>query len=263
LKDRKYCQTKAVRKSSQTKSRESKLLSQVKNSLSWQYRFGDVHCLPAKQSVTQLTHREDEYVRFDYSRVLERRPRAVLSAESAEVINGRVIGTDAHLVISQLDLGKAVTKEVIEETKEKLLAEGAIMELVAEHINTDSIITFFEGELGKAALDSKNIVYREWPFTFALPATFVARDSSLVARVVEDETIIVQGIIDMLIQTPQGLVVIDFKTDDVTAKGAPERAELYREQLELYGRAAETILKNRVLGKWLYFLSPACAVEVR
>jgi len=72
----------------------------------------------------------------------------------------------------------------------------------------------------------------------------------------------VQGIIDMLVQTPAGLLVIDFKTDDVTAKETSERAELYREQLELYGRAAEAILKAKIIGKWLYFLKPGCTVEV-
>ncbi len=237
-----------------SKSRESKLLSQVKESLVWRYSFGDVHLLPAKQSVTQLTHREDEYIKFDYSRVLERRPKAVLSAESAEVIDGRVIGTATHLIISQLYLDRPVTKEAIEKTKEKLLADGAITEVVAEHINTDSIITFFEGELGRAALDAKNTVYREWPFTFALPVSELSNLS--------DEIIVVQGIIDLLIKTPKGLLIIDFKTDDVTAKGATERAELYRQQLELYGRAAETILKAETIAKWLYFLKPGYAVEV-
>jgi ATP-dependent helicase/nuclease subunit A len=262
LKDRKSARFRVTTRDLQSKPKKAKLLLEIKNSLAWRYRFGDVPLLPAKQSVTQLTHREDEYVRFDYSRVLERRPKAVLSAELAEVIDGRMIGTVTHLVISRLDLGRPVTEEVIEETKEKLLTDGAITEVVAEHINTDSIITFFEGELGRTALDVKNTIYREWLFTFALPVSFVARDSSLVARVVEDETVIVQGIIDMVVQTAAGLLVIDFKTDDVTAKKAPERAELYREQLEIYGRAAEAILKAKITGKWLYFLKPGCAVEV-
>jgi ATP-dependent exoDNAse (exonuclease V) beta subunit len=65
----------------------------------------------------------------------------------------------------------------------------------------------------------------------------------------------------MLIQTPKGLVVVDFKTDNITAKQVTERVELYREQLELYGRAASTILKTKLLGKWLYFLTPGCAFE--
>ncbi|MFZ0033966.1 MAG: 3'-5' exonuclease, partial [Sedimentisphaerales bacterium] len=256
LKDRKSHRTEVAVRNAQAKPREAKLLSQVKKSLAWRYRFGDTHLLPAKQSVTQLTHREDEYVKIDYSRVLERRPKAVLSAESAEVIDGRMIGTATHLVISQFDLGKPVTKEAIEETKEKLLTDGAITKLVAEHINSDSIIAFFEGELGKAALDDKNTVYREWPFTFAVGA------SQLQPEVSADETIIVQGIIDLLIKTPKGLLVVDFKTDDVTAKQTSERAELYREQLEVYGRAAEAILKAETSGKWLYFLRPGCAVKV-
>ena len=81
-------------------------------------------------------------------------------------------------------------------------------------------------------------------------------------RVTNDELIIVQGIIDMLIQTPEGLAVIDFKTDNITAEEVAERAELYRRQLELYGRAASEILKTKLLGKWLYFLTPGCAVQV-
>jgi ATP-dependent helicase/nuclease subunit A len=269
LKDRKCYRPKVVVRSPQPKSRGAKLLLRVKKSLAWRYRFGDVPLLPAKQSVTQLTHREDEYVRFDYSRVLERRPKAILSADSTELLDGRLIGTAAHLVISQLDLSGPVTKEVIEETKEKLLTNGAITEVVAEHINTDSIITFFEGELGRTALDAKNTIYREWLFTFALPASELSdtkddgRGTRGEGRGTGDELIVVQGIIDLLIKTPKGLLVVDFKTDDVTAKQTFERAGLYREQLELYGRAAETILKAKIIGKWLYFLKPGCAVEIK
>jgi ATP-dependent helicase/nuclease subunit A len=262
LKDRKSARFRVTTRDLQSKPKKAKLLLEIKKSLAWRYRFGDVPLLPAKQSVTQLTHREDEYA--DPSLVVRRSllesPR--LTSHKSRVTS-RDIGTAAHLVISQLDLSRPVTKEIIEKTKEKLLVDGAITEMVAEHINTDSIIAFFEGELGRTALDAKNTIYREWPFTFALPVSFIARDSSLVARVVEDETVIVQGIIDMLIQTPQGLVVIDFKTDDVTAKKASERAEFYRGQLELYSRAAETILKGKTTGKWLYFLKPGCAVEIR
>jgi ATP-dependent helicase/nuclease subunit A len=269
LKDKKCYSPKAAVISSQAKSKGANLLSQVKKSLAWRYRFGDTHLLPAKQSVTQLTHREDEYVKIDYSRALERKPRAVLSADLAEVLDNQLIGTATHLVISQLDLARPVTKEIIEKIKEKLLADGAITQPAAEHINTDSIITFFEGELGRAAVDAGNKVCREWPFTFALSASEFSETRDDRRGTIDegggtrDELIVVQGIIDMVVQTPEGLLVIDFKTDDVTAKQASERAELYREQLEVYGRAAEVILKDKIIGKWLYFLTPGCAVEVK
>ncbi len=183
----------------------------------------------------------------------------------------RIIGTATHLVISQLDLTGPVTKGAIEKTKEKLLADDAITAAVAERIDPKSIMAFFYSDLGRLVLDAeKNAIQREWPFTFALPASFVARDPSLVARstihesrVTDDEVIVVQGIIDMLIQTRRGLIVIDFKTDNITAKQVPERAELYRDQLDLYGRAASAILKDKLLTKWLYFLAPALAIEVK
>ena len=125
------------------------------------------------------------------------------------------------------------------------------------------------------ALDPKNKVERDWPFTFALPALELpnsnhepritnheSRTTNDARRTTHDETIVVQGIIDMLIQTPQGLVVIDFKTDDISAGQVTGRAELYRQQLNLYARAASAILKSESIAKWLYFLKPHRAIEV-
>jgi ATP-dependent helicase/nuclease subunit A len=89
-------------------------------------------------------------------------------------------------------------------------------------------------------------------------------DNSLQAsHFTNDENIIVQGIIDMLVRTPDGLLVIDFKTDRITAEEVSERAKLYRRQLELYGKAASAILKSKILAKWLYFLTPATEFEIK
>jgi ATP-dependent helicase/nuclease subunit A len=243
----------SVAKGSKPKKGQSKLLSAVKKSMAWQYRFTNAPSLPAKQSVTELSHREDEYVRMDYSKALQRMPKAVESGDIVQVVEPRLVGVATHLVISGLNLSAAVTAEVIEKTKDRLLADGAMTEAVAERINCGSIMGFFESELGRTVLDSRNSIWRDWPFTFALPAE----------QGCGDDTIIVQGIIDMLVRGPEGLLVIDFKTDEINAKQVRERAELYREQLEFYGRAAEVILKEKVLGKWLYFLWLGCAVEVR
>lgn len=249
----------ATARKSRSKPTEAKLLSQVKKSLAWQYRFGEASLLPAKNSVTQLTHRNDEYVRFDYSRALARQPRDEGRGTSDK---GRMaIGSATHLVISQLDLAVPVTEESVERIKGKLLADNAITTTVAEHIDTESIMAFFESELGRLALDAENIVWREWPFTFALPASELI-DSSHGSPTTDGETVIVQGIIDMLVRTPDGLVVIDFKTDNITAKQVPERAKVYSQQLDLYAEAAGAILKDKLLNKWLYFLSPRCSIEV-
>ncbi|MHC4461306.1 MAG: 3'-5' exonuclease [Planctomycetota bacterium] len=136
----------------------SKLLSQVKKSLAWRYEFGDAPLLPAKSSATAITHRSDEYLKIDYSRALERKPKAVLSADLAGVIEGRLIGTAVHLVIAQLDFTRLVNREAIEKVIDKLLADGAVTEAVAERIDSDSIITFFHSELGRMAFDGENTI---------------------------------------------------------------------------------------------------------
>jgi len=252
----------AVRKS-RTKRKESKLLSQIKKSLAWRYQFGDAVVLPAKQSVTQLTHRNDEYVKFDYSKVLERKPLAIMATEAGLTEpQNRLIGTATHLVISQLDLTKPITSEAIEKTKEKLLTNGAISEVVATQIEAEAILAFFQSNLGRIVVNRENTTWQEWPFTFALSASEFGntRDER---PPTSNEIIVVQGIIDMLVKTTDSLIVIDFKTDDVGAEQVSQRAELYRRQLELYGRAAGAIQKSKILGKWLYFLTPSCAIEVK
>ncbi len=284
------------------------ILAKIKKSLAWRYRFGDAYVLPAKTSVTQLTHRNDEYIKFDYSRALERQPDALMAAEGERVASSSAawgwLGTATHLIISQLDLTGPVTEEAIEKTKDKLLADNAISSAVAGNINSGSIVTFFESDLGKMIFDVDNTVFREWPFTFALPASewqdfhthdtmggslkrslgmaptdslhasrFTLGGSLIPVPSCESkngdgdgrirDTIIIQGIIDMLIKTPQGLVIIDFKTDNITSGQVRERAEFYRRQLDLYSRAASAILKSESIAKWLYFLTPATEFEVK
>ena len=288
-------------------------LSQVKESLTWRYGFEDSVVLAAKQSVTELTHHDDIYTRLDYGRAIDRLPAAVMAAVTrlAEPVEGRLIGTATHLIIYQLDLSKTVNKKAVEKTIETLLADGVIADSVAAHINTDSIVEFFGSELGRKVLKEYPNVRREWPFTYAMPAsglpdssdqrratsdqrpstsdhrpetsdhrpetidhrratsdqrpaTIDERPATIdERRATSDETIVVQGIIDMLVQTPQGLLIIDFKTDKIEMAEVAQRSELYRKQLELYGRAAAAILKEKLLAKWLYFLTPSVAFEIK
>jgi ATP-dependent helicase/nuclease subunit A len=69
-------------------------------------------------------------------------------------------------------------------------------------------------------------------------------------------------LIDLLVRTPEGLIVLDFKTDHVSDQEVLKRAEVYRGQVELYARAASAICQDKVIEKWLYFLAPRQAVQV-
>lgn len=239
------------------------MLAQVKRALSRQYPFAHAIHLAAKSSVTKLTHQDDMFVQRDYSEALDRRPAILLASglETSGSRPAREIGTAAHLVISKLDLKRPVTLSTIERMRDRLVKEDAIPASIAADVDTKAILGFFESELGSLACDKRNTIWQEWPFTFGLRAC-ESNDPAARARSTADEIIVVQGVIDLLVQTPAGLLVIDFKTDHVAGAEVARRAESYRGQLDLYARAAASIRRERVLARWLYFFAPRQAVEV-
>ena len=242
----------------------TKAIDKLKKSINWKYDFETASSLPAKRTVSELSNAYDEFKKIDYSKALERKPKAVLT-DGTDYFDSRIVGTATHLLISNLDLTLPVTDEQIERIKQNLVAEKVISPATAQKLNTGSILAFFSSELGMLALDKANIIWREWPFTFSIPAGQWQSDigETDLQITAADETIIVQGIIDMLIKTDAGLVVIDFKTDNVSARRLAERAQNYKFQIDLYAKAANAVLKTPVVSKWLYFLKPAQAVQIR
>jgi ATP-dependent helicase/nuclease subunit A len=228
------------------------LLAKLKNSLDWQYPFADLIKLSAKTSVSELTHRDDEFAKADFTDAFQRKPKVV----SADNTDAKLIGTATHLVIQNLALDSDITFTSIRATAEKLVSRDKISPQVASQIDFDSILKFFQADLGKLLLEHEDNTLQEWPFTFALDAAQLGAESP-------GETVIVQGIIDMIVKTPAGLVIIDFKTDDVAAESACRRAQRYLDQLNLYAAAASAILKEKIAGSWLYFLKPAAAVNTQ
>ncbi|HHY38829.1 MAG TPA: helicase-exonuclease AddAB subunit AddA [Clostridia bacterium] len=71
----------------------------------------------------------------------------------------------------------------------------------------------------------------------------------------EGEIIVVQGVIDCLLVSDDGITLIDYKTDRVSAEDISAVIEKYRVQLQLYSRAVERILCRPVTEKYLYFFS--------
>ena len=229
------------------------LLGRVRESLNWKYPFDDLTKFSAKTSVSKLTHPADEFVKDDLADAFERRPKTV----STDLTDAKLAGSATHLVIQKLALDRDITIDSIQATAEKLATEEKISPKVAEQIECDSILKFFLSDLGKLVTEHKDNILREWPFTFASDATQLGAISP-------GETVIVQGIIDMIIKTPAGLVIIDFKTDDVTAEFAPEYAEHrnYYDQMRHYAVAASAILNQEVKETRLYFLKPAISINV-
>ena len=78
----------------------------------------------------------------------------------------------------------------------------------------------------------------------------------------EDEFVVVQGVVDLVVLLPEEIWLADFKTDEITANGLPEKKRLYAPQLKLYARALEKIYSRPVTERWLHFLPARKTVDM-
>ena len=76
------------------------------------------------------------------------------------------------------------------------------------------------------------------------------------------EDLVVRGQVDLWFLEGDELVIVDYKTDDVTASQAHQRAQDYAPQLRLYAMAVERVAARPVDRAWLYFLRPNVPLEV-
>lgn len=72
---------------------------------------------------------------------------------------------------------------------------------------------------------------------------------------------LIEGIIDLLAEIDGDLVVIDYKTDFVTAASIADHAQRYAEQLGAYAVAIEAATGRSVARALLAFCSPTGATE--
>jgi ATP-dependent helicase/nuclease subunit A len=90
-------------------------------------------------------------------------------------------------------------------------------------------------------------------------ASRVEREFDFVMAV---EDVVVHGQIDLWFEEGGELVVVDYKTDRVTASEVAQRASEYAAQVRLYGLALERLVGRPPDRAYLHFLRPNRVVEV-
>jgi ATP-dependent helicase/nuclease subunit A len=234
---------------------EREILKELKWRLTAEYEYQGVLELPVKNSVSGITHRDDEF-KVDYFAKSIEDVEIFVGDDENEKTDPRLIGTATHLVFEHLNIDSKPDQDDVERVIERLVNSKAVAPDVAAMINASEILAFFDTEPGRLLFDDGVKVYREYPFTIALSPTDCGFSSPQESK---GDDIIVQGVVDMLIDSPQGAVIVDFKTDNVTARSVEKRAEVYKKQIRLYSFAVSKICKRSVSSGWLYFLKPAVA----
>lgn len=231
----------------------------VNERLSWTYGHPQSAVHMSKQTVSEIKRQREsmtntegtdtQYIRRFRSPIAERprfmRERRLTAAEK---------GTAMHNVMQHVDLTGPVTEEKLRDTVHRLVVNEIMTEEEADAVVMEPILRFFESSLGRRMLDADS-VQREVPFSLALPAEEAYPNWSE-----PEETVLVQGVIDCVIEEADGLVLLDYKTDAIHgrfaggfAEARPVLAERYRVQLDMYARAIERIWRKPLKGTFLYF----------
>ncbi|WP_339256480.1 helicase-exonuclease AddAB subunit AddA [Paenibacillus sp. FSL R5-0713] len=196
-------------------------------------------------------------------------------------LTGAERGNVYHTLMQHLPVDGSTTidSQVVEQTIGRLIKLQILLPHHVEAIEPEELTGFFNTEPGEELLRA-DWVKREIPFVYGLPAhqspvewlherasnsdmQALNIDSKMKATI-ENETVLVQGIIDCLYEVDGELVLLDYKTDRVLEHrgGLGELTKNYRFQLDLYGRAIEDILGRKVDRKWLYFFDGGHAVKL-
>ncbi len=233
--------------------------------LAYRYPGEAVASLPAKLSVSRLypgilDDDAEELIRSEKAGF----DRLPLFMQDRLEADGAERGTATHLFMQFCDFQKVAATGVDREI-ERLVKEAFLTPGIAGLILRDRLKRFFAGPLFQKILSAKKVL-REERFNVRMPAAEFTLDPAR-AAVYEDETILVQGVIDcLLVEEDGGLVLIDYKTDRTPADRKAAESLLrkrYTVQLSYYRRAIEKLYGAKVRKTWIYSFFLNDVVEIR
>lgn len=226
---------------------DENLMTELSDRFAYAYPHDNLKNLYTKTTVSELKmagmREEDERS----ARLFEEKPQVPYLPKflkDDERVSGSARGSAFHKVMELFDFQR-LTKEVncdrdaaealLREQMEGMRREGRLSQEYYEAVSVQKIAGFLTSRtalrMAEAARAGK--LYKEQPFVMGLPA------SRLGEGFPSEETVLIQGIIDVFFEEEDGLVVLDYKTDAVSAP--EELVKRYQVQLLYYSEALEQL----------------------
>ena len=229
------------------------------------YPFDEETRFPVKVSVSEIKHdraMEKDEEATEAAWLSTERPVYIpkfAKEETKEIMTGAARGTLYHTLMEYIDIEKADSIKHILYQIEELIQKGVLPEeALSEHIIAPSkILKFCEGDAAKrmTAAKKKGKLFLEKPFVMGVPASMIYEGTK------SGETIIVQGIIDAFFEEDDGIVLLDYKTDSISAGSEHVLIDRYAAQMENYRMAIEKSTGKKV--KEIILYSFALGKEIR
>ena len=235
--------------------------------LEWQYPQRAATIEPAKASVTALRQRAVEADDGEAARWFRSWSPAGHGARPSDAAAPRLTaaerGVAHHRFFELASLPALGSRDTIVAEIARLARESRLSELEVAALDVAALTAFGASELGARVRADAAWVRRELEFTARLsPADFASLALPCETGLGPEEFVVVQGVVDLAVVTPDALWIVDFKTDAVTVPDVAAKAAGYAAQLRLYALALSRIYARPATGAWLHFLAANRSVRV-
>jgi len=161
-------------------------------------------------------------------------------------------GIVTHRVLQHLDFDVATGAEGVASELQRMVSGGVIRGEDRAALDEEALAWFAGTPLAEAIRRAGGGYLREFQYITAESPEYF--DASVHAA--DDDFVLVRGVVDGILPVDEGIEVIDFKTDGISADEVARRVERYRPQMELYARAVTRMRKTPVTTCRLVFLTP-------
>ena len=216
----------------------------LKTALAFRYAHEAATMSPSKQTATQRKGRvkdQEAAENAEEPKVLKRTWRRPGFMEP----QGKDYGNAMHAAMQYIHFDRCGTVQGVEQELNRLYLAGFLKEDQRKVLKPWSIAEFFKTDLGRKLLEGTPYV-REFKFS-------ILDKGSNFREGLEEEQVLLQGVVDCALLEEDGITVIDFKTDRVTKETASEVAERYRMQVDTYAEALRRIYGKPIKKACLYF----------
>lgn len=242
-------------------SPSEELINKIRENLRYSYPHIGASRIPSKLTATELkgsyfakeaAEDAESFVREPESFVF-RRPKFAMEERG---LTAAEKGTALHLVMQYIDFAGCSDRQGIEREIQRLKEKKMLSKEQADSVSPEPILKFFDSELGKRLLNAPaTMLKREFKFSVLIRAGDILPDGG-------EESVLLQGVIDLCLEDENGISIIDFKTDHVNGLSQYARAEFYKGQMYAYGLAMEKIRRKTISERLIYFFKTGETIRV-
>lgn len=231
------------------------LVERLREHLAFRYEHPEATQTPSKQTATQLKGREKDREAAEFAGTVHTPARTWRKPSFIQLEkNSMRYGSAIHAVMQHIDLRACGSFEAIQGELNRLCEKGIVAAEFVDEAVCRKITAFFTSEMGKRICNCGKIL-REFKFS-------VLVDGEQYADGLKGEEILLQGVVDFALLEPDGITVLDYKTDRAAETDLPRLTEKYSAQVRAYAEALSRIYKLPVKAMLIYFFSAGMFAEI-